>query len=167
MNKCNGSVRKILFTGLLLVSLTSACHKTEPLVESSSFEHLLFGHFYGECLGDECIELFRLETEKLFEDDLDQYPHRDKAYQGNYVELSTEKFNQVKDLKDHFTLALLAEDRIIFGCPDCADQGGLYLEYGVEGQSAFWILDNNQAEIPNYLHGFVDKVHEKITLINN
>jgi hypothetical protein len=167
MNKYNGSVKNLFFPGLFILSLAFACNKTEPLVESRSFEYLIFGHFYGECSGEECIELFRLDPQHLFEDELDQYPQRDKAYQGNFVELSSEKFNLVKDLKDYFPLALMVEDKSVFGCPDCADQGGLYLEYSSDSQSQYWIIDSNRAEIPNYLRDFVDRVHEMIMLINN
>jgi hypothetical protein len=167
MNRNNRSVKNLILPGLMMLSFALACQKTEPLVESGSFEYLIFGHFYGKCVGEECIELFRLEPQQLSEDQLDQYPSRDKAYEGNFAALSSEKFNLVKDLNDFFPLALLDEDKTVFGCPDCADQGGLYLEHSLDGQTQYWIIDNNKAEIPNYLHGFVDMVHQKIMLINS
>ena len=118
MKKSNRSVTNLFVPDLFILSLAFSCNKTEPLVESKSFEYLIFGHFYGECSGEECIALFRLEQQQLFEDELDQYRQRDKGYQGSFVRLSSEKFNLVKDLKDYLPLALMDEDKSVFDCPD-------------------------------------------------
>ena len=75
---------------LLLLFMAQSCKKdTEPAsLMSCSESYILFGHFYGECLGEECIEIFRICENKLFEDSNDQYPSaQGEGYNGNFQEL--------------------------------------------------------------------------------
>lgn len=50
-------------------------------------------------------------------------------------------------------------------CPDCADQGGLYVEYRQGNAYGKWHIDQDKEEVPTYLHEFMDKVNETIRLI--
>ena len=132
-------------------------------------DYLIFGHFFGFCGGEECIEIFKLESNKLLEDINDNYPWgRDFSfYNGNYIVLDHTKFDLVKNLLDYFPDSLLNENNTVIGCPDCVDQGGLYIEYNFNGIRRFWIIDQFKHNVPNYLHDFMDKINEKIILINN
>ena len=51
----------------LTVFMLTSCEKDDNL-ELSTSDYIIFGHFYGKCVGEQCIEIFRLENEKLFED---------------------------------------------------------------------------------------------------
>lgn len=61
----------LIFTCLTILLLTSGC--IDNLGPSKS-GYIIFGHFYGECLGEKGIEIFTLEDDKLFEDSNDRYP---------------------------------------------------------------------------------------------
>lgn len=129
--------------------------------------YLVFGQFYGFCVGDDCVKIFKLESNKLLEDTNKNYPGPIDFYEGEYVDLDNSYFEQVKDLMDYFPEELLNENDTIFGCPDCTDQGGLYIEYNFNGVHKFWIIDNFTGNVPAYLYDFMEKVSEKIDLINN
>lgn len=125
-------------------------------------DYLIFGHFYGFCLGETCIETFKLTSDTLYEDTNDQYTHES----FNFEVMDDTKFEAVKDLADAFPTKLLEEKEATFGCPDCADGGGLYIEYSRNGTVKSWRIDQIKGNVPSYLHSFMDKVNEKISLIN-
>lgn len=153
--------RNILITTCLTVFLLTACKKDDN-VELSKSDYIIFGHFYGECIGEQCVEIFRLEQDKLFEDTKDQYPSRNSFYDGNFVQLSQQKFNDTKDLTNYFPTDLLNETDTVIGQPDAGDWGGLYVEYNSDGIRKFWLLDQMKSNVPTKYHNFIDKVNEKI-----
>lgn len=140
-----------------------ACDKKRAIPKNS--DYLMFGHFFGECAGESCVDIFRLEQERLLEDTRDKYPHRDAFYQGFYVEHSSKHFEAAKDLKDFFPTDLLLEGKHVIGEPDAGDWGGLYIEYNFSGTHQFWLLDLNKNNVPAKYHAFIDKVEEKIALL--
>jgi len=148
--------------GVLIVS----CSK-DVSTEPSESDYLIFGHYYGLCQGETCIEIFKLESNKLLEDINDNYPGGRDFYNGNYIALGNTKFDLVRNLMDYFPDNLLNENDTFIGCPDCVDQGGLYIEYNFNGIRKFWRIDQSKRNVQNYLHDFMDKVNEKIDLINN
>jgi hypothetical protein len=148
---------------LLLTILTIACskeNKTTTGAEIKNDDYLTFGTFNGECLGNDCVRIFVLEESKLFED-----PNDLNGTLINYITLSNEKYDLVKDLIDYFPTNLFDEENQTFGCPDCVDQGGIYVRYSIDGNSGEFRIDMNNDKIPSYLHGFVDKIKEKLELL--
>jgi len=61
---------------LLLVFLLSllfiSCHKDD--IKPKSKDYLVFGRFYGECAGEKCVEIYKLDQDQLQEDTKDIYP---------------------------------------------------------------------------------------------
>jgi hypothetical protein len=151
----------ILITTCLTVFLLTCCKKDENL-ELSKSDYIIFGHFYGECAGEWCVEIFKLEQGKLFEDTEDKYPNKNAFYDGNYVQLSQQKFNDTKDLINYFPTDLLNETGTVIGQPDAGDWGGLYVEYNFDGVRQFLLLDQMERNVPTKYHNFIDKVNEKI-----
>jgi len=159
-------MKKYRINVLLVMSLflIISCNKDDV---SDPFGYLIFGHFYGFCIGESCIQIYKLEKDKLFEDTKKEYPGYNEFYRGSYVKLDNTYFEQVKDLVNSFPEDLLNEQDTVFGCPDCADQGGLYIEYNFNGIHKFWTIDQFTGDVPVYLHGFMEQVNEKIDLINS
>ncbi|MEM9687322.1 MAG: hypothetical protein AAF934_10435 [Bacteroidota bacterium] len=54
-----------------------------------------------------------------------------------------------------------------FGCPDCTDGRGVFIQYSENGNVKSWRIDQIKVNVPGYLHNFIDKVNEKIDFINN
>ncbi len=154
----------ILLLVLCILTLNS-CIRRKHVEAPADSNYLIFGHFYGFCAGEACVEIFRLDDNTLSEDVNDTYPGRTNFYTGNYVALSRQKFNDVNGIMNSFPNGLLSETNIVIGKPDEADGGGLYIEYNFNGLRKFWFLDNNRDNVPVAYHAFMDTVVQKITLL--
>ena len=115
------------------------------------------------CVGEECVETFKLTDDQLYEDKVDDY----SGQQLVFIPLDQSKFNKVRDLPKYLPEELLNSNQSVFGCPDCADGGGLFIQYYQNGQLKSWRIDQVKSNVPAYLHDFMDKVNEKIALINS
>ncbi len=153
-----------IFVSLLITSLffLTSCKKEDS---NPGIDYLIFGHFYGFCQGEECIEIFKLDEEKLYEDTNDTYPSADDFYEGDFVELSNERYQVVSDLLDYFPSDLLDETDTVLGAPDASDGGGLYIEISQNGVRDFWLLDQFKENVPDQYHYFMDSVNAKIQLL--
>lgn len=137
----------------------------EDVVENpTASDYLIFGHFYGECLGEGCIETYKLTADQLFEDTLDHYYG---AGPFSFVPLDPAVFEEVKDLWDFFPAELLNQPDSTFGLPDAGDWGGLIVILFKDGQTHTWRLDQRNQSNPAYAQDFADKVNDKIYQINN
>ncbi len=153
-------MNKVL-TLLIAIAMTTSCNK--DCITLNEQNYLVFGHFYGMCAGEGCVETYKLTDMKLYEDLIDDYSGQNLEF----VELENETFEQVSDLVDFFPNQLLSEEETVFGCPDCSDGGGLFIQYSDNGNLKSWRIDQFQNNVPSYLHAFIDQVNEAIALINN
>ncbi len=158
--------RHLFYPLILALSLVAACNKDDDTIHLSDTDYLVFGHFYGECLGESCIENYRLESNRILELTDDSYPNKSINYNGNYALLPDSIFTLVKDLPNYFPQKLIDEHDTIIGQPDAGDWGGIYIEYNRDGVQRFWLIDQMKSNVPEYLFDFIDKVNEKIALIN-
>lgn len=158
------NIRFSLFIIILLGFASCNQEDNQPQLET---DYLLFGHFYGFCLGEECIEIFKLTDSQLLEDTVDQYPSSRESYNGKYVKLDDVKFDLVKDLVISIPNDLLEEQSSIIGSPDARDGGGVYVAVVSGGTSRFWLIDQFTHNQPEYLQPFVAQINESIALINN
>ncbi len=155
----------LIFTMLIITTLL-ACKKTFVTNKTiSNSEYVIFGHFYGECLGEKCIEIYKLGKSQLFEDIKDSYPSYSNFYSGSYNLLSQNKFDASKDIMDYFPQDLLNEPNNVIGQPDAGDWGGLYIEYNFNGVRKLWLIDLKKGNVPIKYHKFIDEVKKRI-LIN-
>lgn len=154
-------MKKIVLSLILSFALFS-CDDSEPVTLHND-NYLIFGHFYGMCFGEGCVETFKLTETALFEDTIDDYTGQNLQF----VSLSNDQFELVKDLFRFFPNALLQEKETVIGCPDCADGGGLLIQYKSNGIVRSWRIDQNKNNVPAYLHTFMDKMNEKIALLAN
>jgi hypothetical protein len=160
--KING-VKKVLLIIIALFSLQSCESEDEFILHSGNY--LLFGHFYGECFGEYCIEIFKIEDGVLYEDKKDTYPSGSTAYIGDFVKLDQQLYEKVSDIVKAIPEELLNTDSGSIGCPDCADGGGIYIEVRQDGESQYWMIDQELSKIPGHLHPLVKKAQEKVALL--
>lgn len=155
---------KQLLLGFFTIGLLISCTSDEATgLPSDETNFLVFGHFFGECIGEGCVETFLLTDTALFEDTEDDY----NGQILDFTELDASLFEQVRDLTASFPDQLLDEQETIFGCPDCTDGGGLFIQYSENGTIRSWRIDLIKNNVPSYLHDFMDAVTDKISLINN
>jgi hypothetical protein len=153
---------KNIFLFLIVIGTFTSCDKDGDNITINEQNFLIFGHFYGMCAGEGCVETYKLTDVKLYEDIVDDYSGQNL----DFVELNNEQFELVNDLADFFPVQLLNESDAVFGCPDCADGGGLFIQFSDNGVLKSWRIDQVQNNVPNYLHDFIDQVNARIVLIN-
>ena len=100
-----------------------------------------------------------LQGDSLFEDLNDSF---DRSF--NFSPLSAELFNQVSDLRTLIPDELNELDGQIFGCPDCADAGGIYLQL-VDQDDKVFTIDQDTNGLPEYLQIFAGQVNDRIALL--
>ncbi len=150
-------MRRYIVIGLMGL-MAMSCKKSSEKLEDG--DYILFGTFYGFCMGEECREMYMLTIDKLYED-------IDDGNEVEYVELPTDLYADVHDIKMSIPADLTALPDSTFGCPDCHDQGGVFLRIKKDDVDQSWTIDNDLDAIPTYLHSIVDLIHEKVELINN
>jgi hypothetical protein len=125
-------------------------------------DYFVFGHYYGQCVGEQCTETFILQNGILYENTKDSYPVNTVYTYENLVRLSNEKAVLATSLLSKIPASLADETSGYIGCPDCADGGGIYIELFTKGEKKFWHIDAVKSQLPEYLHTFVDDVKSTI-----
>lgn len=160
-------IHRVVIIGIISLVIIS-CDKSADQLESDKKTEafLVFGQYAGFCAGEGCIEIFKIENGKLYEDINDLYPSaEDPPYPGNYQLLADEKYELVKELANQFPDQLRDEVDLVLGMADTYDQGGLYFEIKDGDKTHYWVLDRDKNNLPTYLHSWVDLVIEKIGLL--
>ncbi len=150
-----------LVTILAILGLTTNCRDDNAVNLPYDSSYIVFGSYFGECIGEPCIEIFKIENDVLYEDTADIYP-APQLYEGKFVQLPQAKYNMVKDIITKVPKQLLSDTNTVFGIPDAHDQGGLYLELKVDGKRRFWMMDTYANRLPEYLRAFSNTLKEYI-----
>lgn len=138
---------------------------TNDATEISDTDYIIFGSFYGECLGEGCIEIFRLDETSIAEDDNDIYPDATDFYMGNFVPREASIISDLIPLMTAIPEELFDEENRIIGQPDAGDWGGYYFEIKREGLREFWLIDTKHDNLPSYLIDFEQLLSEKLQLL--
>lgn len=135
-------MQKLIIAICLCLSL-AACMDDELAFQFGEGDHLVFGTFYGECAGN-CTVLYRIQSGLLFEDDVEiGIPD---VILFNDQPLSEAKYLIAEELVTTFPSDLTGSDKEVYGCPDCADQGGVYLELKQGDNTRKWRIDTRDEE---------------------
>lgn len=112
---------------LLLVSslfLLSSCRHTST---NAKARKLVFGTYYGMCFGN-CVNIYQLTETSLAKDDSAKYNTLSWTYNFTTTQvLDVSKFNKAKDLLNQVPSEMLVNNNKTYGCPDCHDQGGIFV----------------------------------------
>ncbi|HWP81404.1 MAG TPA: hypothetical protein VNN76_01995 [Bacteroidota bacterium] len=151
------------FVLLLLIPLPS-CELGHQQGSELSTEYLVFGRFAGECTGEQCIEIFKIEHGALYEDTLDRYPTG--LHNGVYRRLSESMYTRARPLVHLLPreITKLPDGRI--GAPDSHDQSGIYLELKRDAVRHYWLIDTEKGRIPAFLHAFVDSLQRTVEALS-
>jgi hypothetical protein len=147
---------------LAFAGLVAACDKDD---DNTAPDYIVFGTFFGECIGEGCIEIYRLTATNVSEDTTDQYPNSLTPLTGDWVQLPQEKFDAVKDIIGPIPEALLIEMVTVIGQPDAGDWGGAYLEWKEGDIHRFWLLDLNRNNLPEQYDALVTQIEAAVTII--
>jgi hypothetical protein len=135
---------KRLFS-VLFVTLFSITACDDSAADLQEGDYLIFGRFAGFCQGD-CFSVFRVTQSDLTEDETAQrYNGTGYEYTADRT-LSKAHFALAKDLLSNLPAELLTSDKEVYGCPDCADQGGILVSFSYNGTEKTFRLDTRQTE---------------------
>lgn len=115
----------------------SSCEKFDG--ELCCDDYLIFGTYYSECPGN-CATLYKIEGGQLFEDDIDYFWESEEIL-FKETALDDSKYEIAKSLVETFPNELLKSDKRVYGCPDCLDQGGIFLELKNGKKVDTWNID--------------------------
>ena len=154
----------LISTAIFLMS-NSSCQK-EGFSLKGETDYIIFGSSYGMCVGD-CAVTYLLKSDGL-------YKSKDYLKTGNantFTEkLSNEKFQQLQNISSSIPSELVnyKKDTETFGCPDCADQGGYYLELIREGKKhKIFGIDTRTDPLPDYVKKAAEEIRKAIEMAKN
>ncbi len=158
---------KLIF--ILTLTMFYCCSDDKQLEDNKTLtllgnDYLIFGSFYGYCGGERCVETFKLTATELFEDSLDKYSFG-SDYATNFILMPNNKFLLAQNITANFPLNLLSENNKTFGMPDAYDQGGIRIQFNINGSQKLFYFDNDLKNVPQQYHVFLNKVKEKIQLL--
>lgn len=133
---------------------------TEPKI-------VVFGRYYGRCIGNNCVEIYRFDGSNIYEDINEKRPGHDDFFEGNFkhlVELDVRLnlFKLVNELPYEHLTSLRGN---IVGDPGAYGQGVYYLEYQDTFIRKFWIIDTDKSNTPKEIHPYTDLLGEMIDII--
>ncbi len=136
---------------ILMISLLSFCTKDD----TAGPEYFAFGTAYGFCAGN-CANFFIIRDGSLYPDEMDYYYGSDLKFRRD--PLSKDKYELAKKLVDYFPQFLKKNPNKTFGCPDCADQGGIHIERKVNGEVQAWHIDTNSDSQPDEIREYIQEM---------
>jgi hypothetical protein len=156
-------MKKLIFCLFIASSLLSCRY---DLAIDPKEDYLVFGTFYGMCSVN-CVNFYLINKGELYQINNHEYPNQQHRFDFSSVtKLSDEKFKSVENLWTQFPTQLKNESQTVFGCPDCADGGGTYLEIAVDGEIKYWYIDNSEASVPAYINNYAKMVRQAMQSLN-
>lgn len=125
----------------VLAIATLVCMASLALIRCKP-NKVTFGYYAGECIGN-CGTLYQVGRQGVFIDTTTLWAaNKDPALlKIKPQRVLLRKDGAYDDLKLSIPLLMLLDTRDHFGCPDCMDQGGYYLEYTLWERSQYFFID--------------------------
>ncbi|HEX2535902.1 MAG TPA: hypothetical protein VHK69_19305 [Chitinophagaceae bacterium] len=124
-------ITAILGPVILLLSACSESTRNIPTAQpaTDSIQQLVFGRFCGMCRGV-CAPMYKVDYTRgqVFLDTTDSYFKNNGVVRFPEAALAPDAFAKVSRLAQTLPAVLRSSSDSTFGCPDCADGCGLYLE---------------------------------------
>ena len=150
-------MKQLLFISLLLVFTSCTKEKTKLLTKEAGLPQnaaFCFGVSHGYCVG-ECAKFYSINNEQIFPDDMQQIQ---KPLLFKTTALSREKYLIAKSLIDSFPAFLTNNPSTTIGCPDCYDQGAIYLEVKENGVINYWNIDTDENQQPTEIKAYIQQL---------
>jgi hypothetical protein len=120
-------------------------------------DRVVFGFYSGECVTN-CGTMYQVEATSIVIDSNSFW----KTYTADRFEIQGRRYTAPDEQRgyEHLKLAIplimLLEPRTRIGCPDCHDQGGLFVEFTLAGMKRRFFIDPNNP--PVYYPGLKDDI---------
>jgi hypothetical protein len=139
---------------------------------------ITFGTAYGFCDGENCIEIFKIENDLVYEDQTDAYPGLETVQESFSWELfeGEERDEAFEILEEYFEYEndIWALQDSTFGCPDCMDQGAIFFRVEKDGDARTFLIDteaayedsDNSSIYPEAIRELAEEIMEVVEEIN-
>lgn len=136
---------------LAALMLCAGCKKEK---DEPNIEYLTFGKANGLCW-TECATFFKVEDNAVYADSMMNYTG---TLQFQSDALANDKYLLAKPLQDNFPTYLTDNPNQTIGCPDCADQGGIYITRKVNGITSYWNIDTQTGAQPLEIRAYLQQM---------
>jgi hypothetical protein len=153
-------VKAIFYGFVVSVMLLASCEEEQIANRSLSDSYLVFGTFAGLCQHN-CVNYYLLDMQErmLYRLKSQENPSTGKdldLLNAERMQLPGKDFQLAKRLADTLPNQIIEESDATIGCPDCLDQGGIYLSFSESGVIYEFLLDTRKEAIPTYLQNYAD-----------
>lgn len=133
----------LIILALFLISV--ACSNDDGPSQNDPEEYLLFGRFSLFC--DDCDKrIYKLTRTSLAYDTFQSgFNWSDYSFNQDGTSPESDHSNAIQ-LLDLLPGDLRSINKDILGCPDCADQGGYYLEFPQNGEIKKVVIDTSDSD---------------------
>ncbi len=145
------SMKSLATLLISFIILFSACKKHD----SNGFnpEYFQFGNGGGFCLN--CNHYYLIENGKLYADSMCTTTFLSTP-------MSNDKYILAKTLVNDFPKYLLDNPNQTYGCPNCHDQGKVYIECKINGTVEKWNIDPDTANQPSAIKSYIQQMNTVI-----
>jgi hypothetical protein len=141
---------------IITCCLLAGCKKERnQLMPENSF---VFGSYHSLCYDDYAF-LYKIEGQQLFPDNTNYFTSPLIFFA---TPLANGKYLIAKPVQDSFPVYLTSHADSTYGCPDCYDQGMIYIEKTVNGVKRKWIIDAEVSAIPAEIRTYIQQVKNVI-----
>lgn len=128
-----------------------------PLIDGTN-DYLIFGNHYGFCPAN-CVNLYKLTTTALFQTDMKGRFQEPLTF--NTTAMSKENFALTSALCSKFPLESTNALDVVIGCPDCHDQGTVYVELKRGTVIRKWRIDPDKSDtIPKDIQEYAQLIKD-------
>ena len=130
-------------------------------------KRITYGHYAGECVGN-CGTIYEVTNKFTHVDTTSFWQSQNDL---SKLEIKRQRFLEKDDEVNFDTkkisvpLIMLLDPRTIFGCPDCHDQGGYYLDFTLLGIKRHYQIDKGSE--PFYFASLTKDIDNKIKAVNH
>ena len=135
-----------------IMALLISCDKDNS--NSCTPDYFIFGTTYGFC-GGNCTHLFKIKDGRVFPDDM-EYFYGNLKFKN--TSLSSSKYLLAKPLSDNFPDYLQTHTDTVLGCPDCYDQGMVYIEIKQNLKVSWWKIDTEINSLPLEIRVYIEQM---------
>lgn len=151
----------IRLSPILAMLVFCSCSSTNR----ENIEYIIYGTFAGECVGH-CATMYKLEETRVLVDTSDSFfDNYGRSIRFNTDTLEKQYVAQAQAVKQQLPELLLRSSSREFGCPDCHDQGGIFIELKSGSTIKRFYIDIELDKIPGELTDYV-KLIRKTTGFN-
>lgn len=152
---------------LLIVALLITGCKKDPFNDRQwTSNYVIFGQFFRFCIGEKCIEVYKLTDNGLYEDIQDQYLNKPGLDYKGFAKLNDSLRQKVNGFPSSIPIELYSFPDSTFGMPDAGDWGGYYLEVSRSGKKSVWYIDKMQSNLPEFLKPLATAIESNVEILS-